>query len=596
MIIFQALKWSNWFSYGPDNKIEFTGSTVTQLLGKVGAGKTSIPIILQEVLYGKNNKGFKKSQLANRDLNMPISAELTFMKDKVSYMIELKRASTLKLSILKDGEDISAHTAQGTYKLIETIIGIDFKLFCQLTYQSSKNSLEFLTSTDTQRKKFLISLFDLDIYLKYHDGYKAIVKGLVSDISEIKGSIDTISTWIERNPNTEFTERKLLSVPDEPDTTELIEKQGEFKSIEEINRTRSRNTQYIELRNEIDVDLLTPLVYSGKEASSYLIKKSKTEQKVEDLTTNINRMHKLGSECLTCHQPIDLPFKEGLITEYSVDRQNYLVELTDLSEAIRLDKKRANEFNKHKENIEEFERLNSLINPDTPSTLLDKDYLNSEITSMKDSIKEVKDNIKRLKELNEAIVGENNNNEFLFNQHKQLSVELNTKAAELVVLEDLLYDLVLLKDTFSTGGLVSYKIKYLVSDLEAEISKYLQQLSDGRFQLEFKLVEDKLNIAIFDSGEETSIVALSSGQLAVVNIATLLAIRKLLSTISSTKLNILFLDETIGTLDQEYKESLIEVLLEEKDLNIFLVSHEWTHPLVPSITIVNDGVSYVGRQ
>jgi len=61
-----------------------------------------------------------------------------------------------------------------------------------------------------------------------------------------------------------------------------------------------------------------------------------------------------------------------------------------------------------------------------------------------------------------------------------------------------------------------------------------------------------------------------------------------MAAISSTKINILFLDEIMGVLDEGGKEMLIEVLHNEKDLNTLLVSHEYSHPLIPKITITKE--------
>jgi DNA repair exonuclease SbcCD ATPase subunit len=117
----------------------------------------------------------------------------------------------------------------------------------------------------------------------------------------------------------------------------------------------------------------------------------------------------------------------------------------------------------------------------------------------------------------------------------------------------------------------------------------LQELSSGKFQILFILQDEKLNIEILDEGSSVTIEEVSDGELARINTATLLAIRKLMSAISSTKLNILFLDEVMGVLDDEGKEKLIEVLHKEKDLNTFLVSHEYSHPLIPKINIIKEG-------
>ena len=136
--------------------------------------------------------------------------------------------------------------------------------------------------------------------------------------------------------------------------------------------------------------------------------------------------------------------------------------------------------------------------------------------------------------------------------------------------------------------MIAYKIENLVKDLEELTNHYLAELSDGRFTLEFVVSNDKLNVQITDNGNIVDILALSSGELARVNTATLIAIRKLMSSISKSKINILFLDEVIAVLDDAGREKLVEELLEE-DLNTYIVSHGWTHPLLDKVEVVKSG-------
>ena len=58
--------------------------------------------------------------------------------------------------------------------------------------------------------------------------------------------------------------------------------------------------------------------------------------------------------------------------------------------------------------------------------------------------------------------------------------------------------------------------------------------------------------------------------MARVNIATLIAIRKLMTSISKSRINVLFLDEVNQALDEQGKEKVVEVLLGEESLNTFL--------------------------
>ena len=145
-----------------------------------------------------------------------------------------------------------------------------------------------------------------------------------------------------------------------------------------------------------------------------------------------------------------------------------------------------------------------------------------------------------------------------------------------------------MKKAFSTNGLLAYKIENLVKELEELTNTYLAELSDGRFTLEFVVSNDKLNVQITDAGSIIDILALSSGELARVNTATLLAIRQLMSSISKSRINVLFLDEVINVLDETGRERMVEVLLRE-DLNTYIVSHGWTHPLLEKIEVVKDG-------
>jgi recombinational DNA repair ATPase RecF len=65
---------------------------------------------------------------------------------------------------------------------------------------------------------------------------------------------------------------------------------------------------------------------------------------------------------------------------------------------------------------------------------------------------------------------------------------------------------------------------------------------------------------------------------------------------SKNNLNVLFLDEVVSVLDDQGKERLVEVLLKE-NLNTFIVSHNWSHPLLEKLEVVknDDGVSNIER-
>ena len=149
MITLKTLKWDNCFSYGKDNSINLNNSTLTQLVGTNGMGKSSIPLIIEEALYNKNSKGIKKADIQNRFINAGYNIYLTFAVEDKQYSIDVRRSrGSIKVKLFEGDEDISSHTATNTYKTVEQILGLDFKTFTQLVYQNTNASLQFLTATD----------------------------------------------------------------------------------------------------------------------------------------------------------------------------------------------------------------------------------------------------------------------------------------------------------------------------------------------------------------------------------------------------------------------------------------------------------------
>ena len=106
MITLKKLTWSNCFSYGSDNELDLNDSIVTQLVGTNGTGKSSIPLILEEVLFNKNSKGIKKADIPNREVNNGYDISLTFDVVDDKYKIDVVRRASIKVKLYKNGEDI----------------------------------------------------------------------------------------------------------------------------------------------------------------------------------------------------------------------------------------------------------------------------------------------------------------------------------------------------------------------------------------------------------------------------------------------------------------------------------------------------------
>ena len=176
----------------------------------------------------------------------------------------------------------------------------------------------------------------------------------------------------------------------------------------------------------------------------------------------------------------------------------------------------------------------------------------------------------------------------LIEQKVDFSSRQNSVKNDTITLSNKLNNLNILRKAFSTSGIVAFKLENLTKELENTINHYLSLLSDGQFQVSFKLDKEKLNIIVSNNGIDTAIETVSGGEFSRIQTAILLAIRTLLSKLGGSSVNLLFLDEITGVLDDEGKEKLIEVLSEEEDLNVFLISHDFTHPLINKISITKE--------
>jgi DNA repair exonuclease SbcCD ATPase subunit len=602
MIIIKQLRWANAFSYGKDNKIDFVQAPLTQLVGRNGHGKSSIALILEEVLFNKNSKGIKKADILNRYVkDKSYTIELDFERDGIDYTIKSTRGTAQTVKLFKQGIDISAHTATATYKMIEDILGFDHKSFSQIVYQSNASSLEFLTAPDTARKKFLIEILNLSKYTKAAEIFKEVTADLAKDISNASTKVSTVNSWLNKYENTDLSIKPLIEVPAINGSlhTESLALAQKLDTLEYTNKKIQQNNTYKQLQAKIN---LVPVPVEPTINIKFIDEKSKVlnsesielTKTIKDSKTFVQKMTKLEGNCPTCLQHIDTDKINELIAEQSNTQKTASIMLEKLAVAMAELSAESASYNSQKaiclnaqKMQEDWEKYHSLIDTEMPNDLLDKQQLEDNLNSLEKQLADLRKRIEFAESKNKEANAHNTKVELVSKQLIEMREELEVYSLDLHILSERMSILNVLTKTFSTTGLVAYKIECLVKDLEEITNNYLVDLSDGRFQIGFKInASDKLNVVITDNGKDIEILALSGGEKARVNVATLLAIRKLMQTLSSSRINLLILDETVETLDTDGKEKLVEVLLREEHLNTFLVSHGFTHPLLEKVNVV----------
>jgi len=620
VITLKVLKWGNMFSYGDNNSLDLNSADkIVQVNGINGVGKSSINLVLEELLYNKNSRKIAKADILNRDNGASSYwANLTFSVDTDEYYLELTRERSAKLLLTKNGEDISGHTASQTYKLVEGLLGDDFSTFTQKVYQGMSSSLQFLTATDAARKKFLVALLDLEQYGEYNEAIKDYAKEGAGEVSGLQKSLDSSKAWLDSAKSEQGLKveelPELIEYTSIEEADQITDLKAKLLSIDSHNKEYTKHkklrAEQLEIENKL-AELVPPQPWEVKLTSDDRLEKAQAlidtfRAEYTAAASILKKIKGLEGQCPTCLSDIEEERIEALVEEnrfiMGVAKAGKLVPESELKGAVTLqqefnsltalDTKYTSDLVRYKKdlakNLESQEGL--------PTVPLLEGELRTELARLETKALRYKEKAESAADAYTKVLEQNTKILAAKEIWGKYSIKIEEDTAALATAVEEMEQVETLKKAFSPNGIVALRINQAVALLESDINSYLADFCDGRFSLHFVLEGSKLNVKIQDKGKLVSIQSISSGQLARVTIATVLAIRKLMSKNSANSINLLFLDEITATLDREGKEQLVEILFKEKDLNVFLVIQGWEHPLIPSIEVVGSAKgSYIER-
>lgn len=604
MITLNKLSISNMFSYGQNNEIDLSSNKITQLTAPNGSGKSSIALILQELLYSKNIKSIKKADILNRYIKGDTwSGKLTFTVEDKNYVVEVKRTknqSKVKFFEQTDSKilDLTEHKIPDTYKKIQDLIGLDFEIFSQLTYQSSTDLLEFLKATDTNRKKFLINLFNLEKYPNIGEIIKLKLSESEKTSFKLDGELKSVKDYLDNAPIED--KKSLIEVPiiNEEIRNQLATEKNKVNEYESLCKKIDKNNLYIKEREKLNFNIslsepekITHIYNSQKELNDEVTALTISQRNLKKVLTNLD----ITDKCYACGQSIDnsqaVHLKSNLEEDLFKNKSKSTQLLTGsikLENNIKKYENKVKEWENNKKDIEKFEQLSQFIDPTIPTEYPNFNTLKKDIQVLQDELKIQEIQREEAIEFNEKIKTHNTKVDTLIEQKRYFLARQELLNNDILNLKSKIKNLNILRKAFSTTGIVAFKLENLTKELEIVINDYLSNLSDGQFQVVFRLTGEKLNIIVINNGQESPIETVSGGEFSRIQTAILLAIRNVLSKIGGNYINLLFLDEITGVLDEAGKEKLVEILQEEDNLNIFLISHDFTHPLIDKINIIKD--------
>jgi len=528
------LEFKNIFSYGDEiTTIEFgEDAKLWQLSGKSGSGKSSLLSIPKLLLFGKTEgsggKPVKVANIANW-INKKGWIRGTIKKGNDLYVIERTFAPS-GLSITKNGVVVDRAGIAGLQTVIDNEIldGMPYHIFANVMTLSLNNFKSFISMTPADKRLIIDKIFSLEIINKVHELVKVDMRDLGNAINSSNSQIYALEQTIQTS------QAELDSMNSGGESASL----AKMKEIEEkLGKVQELYTQQSNLYS----------TYYGKytelQQAENLLNRQVFEKNME--ATNIMKKIELFNQdkCPTCGTPFNSEdfkhLREILNEQYNGVIEDKTALESKQQEITESKNEYAASLGKIQENINKISAKQNELTVQYKSIEAVQKAVNESV-SIKNIIKSTEESKKRLEES----IRESNN------KMKLLSI---------------------MEEMYSADGIKQIMMSSYIPTLNKEINETLSFLGFP-YTLTF---DNNFDATLQHMNKEIETDNLSTGEHKKVDIAVLCSILKMVKR-KYPQINLVFLDETVSSLDYESSTDIIRHLKDissKMGLNIFIVSH-----------------------
>jgi len=271
MIRFTKITCKDTFSY-TTQEFTFTDG-LHSISGLNGSSKTSLFLALQQGLFNRNSKNCKVSDVSNSITGQPYEIDVEFTKSEDLYRVVNSR-KTGKIDLYKNGRNIALRKIPEVLTQIKEILGCDYDLFRDLTYQSKDSTLNLLdSSSNAGRAQFvndILKLDELDAKLTQLNDRRKTLEGKNGRVTSLQESID-------------YLEAALTSLVEVPDEIEFD--QSVVQKVEQ--ERRDLTDQLSELKAQLKTEEAKVAAY---------VAQSEKVTKIAELKESLEAIEPLSSE------------------------------------------------------------------------------------------------------------------------------------------------------------------------------------------------------------------------------------------------------------------------------------------------------------
>ena len=543
MIVLNSLKWKNFLSTGNQyNEIELDTSPMSIVVGKNGAGKSSIIDALTYGLFGKSFKKVNTNQLINSVNERDMVVEVLFTVGKRKYHI--KRGLKPRLfEIYCGGELIDQDAAARDYqKYLETsILKLNYKSFTQIVVLGSALFVPFMQLSSSDRRIIIEDILDIQVF--------SVMRNLVKEkLSETNVAND--SNKQERNHKSSQIELHEKYINDMSLSQEAIldELKAEVSTLDILIKNKQDEIKTKEHNiAELQFQMKNGGLYSkARELDKLDIQIESTLQKAVASYSFL----KHTKNCPTCEQDISEEFKKEKLIKKEKKIDEYKIALLDLT--------------KEKQKIDKDVKFNEDIDQKVSKVNNQVIHLKSEINLHGQSKEDISSKIED-KTIKNANVAEE---ERLLEAVREKLEELEKKRLD--ISEKLCY-YGRINNLLQDGGIKTKIIKQYLPVINSRVNKYLKEMD---FFVNFYL-DENFNETIKSRYRDVfSYTSFSEGEKQRIDIALLLTWRDIAAMRNSVNVNLLIMDEIFdSSLDQNGIDDVLKLFNNLDNTNLFVVSH-----------------------
>jgi len=578
MITFKKIRWKNFLSTGNQFiEVDLTKNKTNLIVGKNGAGKSTILDALTFSLFGKPYRKINKPKLVNSINEKDCVAETEFSIGKNDYKI-VRGIKPAKFEIYCNNQlwNQESSALDQQKQLEQNILKMNYKSFTQIVVLGSSNFIPFMRLPLASRREIIEDILDIQIFSTMNVNLKEKVKFVTEEMRDRDYQIDTLDQKIEMQKSfIDDLQKKTedLVVSKENKITELSAEQTiQSNNIEEFTKEINH------LSNEVSA-------YAG--AAEKLKKLNTFKGKIQQKYSTHEKEHKFFTEnesCPTCGQSIDEHVKDDRLSSIMSAIKELNKGFEEIESAISQEEERNKTFTELTTSINDYSSKISFANTTISRIQRQIDETQQEVQSLTQTKGKETEAYSKLEEYESA----------LSDAREQL---VHVKQER----ECLQAAGMLLKD----NGIKTRIIKRYLPVMNKLINEYLSNMD---FYVNFTLNENFEETIKSRHRDVFSYESFSEGEKSRIDIALLLTWRAVAKLKSSVDTNLLILDEIFdGSLDTEGSSDLGWILRNfDKSTNVFVISHKesmddkfhatWKCEKVKNFSVMKETVNELGEE